>query len=169
MTTTVHSTHSSYREMLLEHLLVGEILGHLWTRGIAHVEFLKPQVDDAGYDIVLACNSITRHIQLKTSHATAQRSNVDLQLNLAKKQGGCVIWTFFDAETLRLGPFLWFGGPPGKLLPEIRSFRMAKHTKGDATGKKAVRPNLRLIPKGKFERLTTVAELVQRLFGRLKM
>jgi len=165
MTTTVHSTRSSYREMLLEHLLVGEILRHLWIRGNAHVEFLKPQVDDAGYDIVLVCNSITRHIQLKTSHATARRANVDLHLNLAKKDGGCVIWTFFDATTLELGPFLWFGGRPGKPLPEIKRFKAAKHTRADATGKKGIRPNLRLIPKGKFEQLATIADLVKRLFG----
>ena len=168
MTATVHSTHSSNREMLLEHLLVGEVLRYLWIKDYAHVEFLKPQVDDAGYDIVLVCNSVTRHIQLKTSHATARRSNVDLHLHLATKAGGCVIWTFFDAKTLELGPFLWFGGSPGEPLPEIRSFRIAKHTKADATGKKGMRPNLRMIPKGKFERLTTVAELVERLFGLLE-
>ncbi len=165
MTATVHSTRSSYREMLLEHLLVGEILRHLWTRGNADVEVLKPQVDNSGYDIVLVCNSVTRHIQLKTSHATARRAHVDLHLNLAKKDGGCVIWTFFSAETLALGPFLWFGGPPGEPLPEIKSFRTAKHTKADATGKKGLRPNIRLIPKGKFECLTTIGKLVERLFG----
>jgi len=151
--------------MLLEHLLVGEILRHLWIRGDANVEVLKPQVDDAGYDIVLVCNAVTRHIQLKTSHATAKRANVDIHLNLEKKEGGCVIWTFFDPRTLKLGPFLWFGGSPGDRLPKIQGFRIAKHTKGDATGKKAFRPSIRLVPKGKFEPINSVSALVTRLFG----
>ena len=30
-------------------------------------KFLKPQVDDAGYDLVLETDSVVRHIQLKTS------------------------------------------------------------------------------------------------------
>ena len=54
---------------------------------------------------------------------------------------------------------------PGESLPGIQSFKIATHTKGASTGKKAMRPNLRLVPKGKFERLTTVAQLVGRLFG----
>ena len=160
-----HSVHSSYREMLLEHIFVGEVLRHLWTNGPVHAEVLKPQVDDAGYDLAIECNRILRHIQLKGSHARARRANVDVQLALADKPSGCVLWLFFDADTLSLGPFLWFGGEPGASLPSIQGFRTARHTKGDATGKKLERPNLRLIPKGKFERLSTIAEVVDRLFG----
>jgi hypothetical protein len=35
----------------------------------------------------------------------------------------------------------------------------------EATGKKAERLGLRLIPKGKFEELSSVAQVVERLFG----
>lgn len=48
-----HSQKSSYREMLLEHLFVGELLKLLWLSGIHDIEVLKPQVDDAGYDLNL--------------------------------------------------------------------------------------------------------------------
>jgi hypothetical protein len=58
MATTPHTHNSSYREILLEHLLVGEIMRRLWIRGISEVEVLHPQVDDSGYDIVLEANGV---------------------------------------------------------------------------------------------------------------
>ena len=128
-------------------------------------EVLKPQADDAGYDLAIECNRTLRHIQLKASHARARRANVDVHLALAEKPSGCVLWLFFDADTLSLGPFLWFGGEPGSPLPDIRGFKAARHTKGNATGKKLERPSLRLIPKGKLQKLSTIAEVVTRLFG----
>lgn len=42
----IHSRRSSYREMLLEHLLAGEVMRHLWVAGFGSMEILKPQVDD---------------------------------------------------------------------------------------------------------------------------
>jgi hypothetical protein len=65
--TAEHSLHSSYREMLLEHIFVGEVMRHLWVSGGKRLEILKPQVDDAGYDLVLESDSVVRHIKLKTS------------------------------------------------------------------------------------------------------
>lgn len=167
MITEAHSTMSSYREMLLEHVFVGELLRYLWIHGHTHAEFLKPQTDDAGYDIVIECNSILRHIQLKTTHAQGRRANVDVHLRLATKPGGCVLWMFFDPDSLTLGPFLWFGGGPHERLPNVSDFKMAKHTKGDSTGTKSFRPHIRLIPKGRFERLSSIGEVAEKLFGGL--
>ena len=131
---------------------------------MTQVEILKPQVDDAGYDLVIDCNSSIRHVQLKSSRIGAKRASVNISLKLAQKPSGCVIWVFFDPSTLILGPFLWFGSPPGHPLPEIEDFRVTKHTKGDAKGKKADRPGLRDVPKGRFERLASIDELIDRLF-----
>ena len=86
-------------------------------------------------------------------------------MKLREKPSGCVIWIYFDPRTMELGPFFWFGGPPGKPLPDIAAFKVGKHTKGDSTGHKAERPNLRLVPKGRFERLDTMPAVVDRLFG----
>ena len=55
----------------------------------------------------------------------------------------------------------WHRGP----LPDIQDFKQAQHTKADSTGKKARRPNLRVIPKGQFEKLSSTGEIVHRLFG----
>jgi hypothetical protein len=51
MTTPQYTLHSSYREILIEHLLVGEIMRRLWQRGIAEFEGLTPRVDDSGYAV----------------------------------------------------------------------------------------------------------------------
>ena len=67
LNTADHSRHSSCREMLIEHLFVGEVMRHVWVSGGKRLEILKPQVDDGGYDLVLETGSVLRHIQLKTS------------------------------------------------------------------------------------------------------
>ena len=151
--------------MLLEHLLVGELLRHLWVNEAEHIEVLRPQVDDNGYDLVMECGSVVRHVQLKASHKSASTNHVKVQLALGAKPSGCVIWALFDADSFELGPFRWFGGAPGKPLPDISDFKVAKHTKADSTGTKAERPNLRQVPKGKFQQLGSIAELAQALFG----
>lgn len=165
---TEHNLYSSYREVLLEHLLSGEVMKHLWLRGNIRIETLKPQVDDAGYDLVLEANGVVRHVQLKSSHAGSSTSDVRVSLHLAKKPSGCVVWLWFDPNTLQLGPYLFFGNPPGLPLPDIAGFKVAKHAKGNAVGVKLERPNVRVIPKNRFETLSSVNELVLRLFGPLK-
>jgi hypothetical protein len=67
--------------------------------------------------------------------------------------------------SLALGPFLWFGGLPGTPLPDIMSFPVAKHTKGNAQGVKAERPNIRVLKRAVFEQVASIPELVRRLFG----
>ncbi|TDJ71419.1 MAG: hypothetical protein E2O39_08410 [Planctomycetota bacterium] len=166
MSQAAHSRQASYREALLEHLFVGAVLRALWLAGPVHAEVLKPQVDDAGYDIVVESKGILRHIQLKSSFLGAKTASQKIHRRLAEKPGGCVVWIMFDPETLDLGPFLWFGSPPGEPLPDLRSFKIARHTKGDATGHKALRPMIRVVPKGRFTRLDTIEDVVGVLFGR---
>lgn len=162
---TEHSLRSSYREMLLEHLFTGAVMRYLWLKGFGRMELLKPQVDDDGYDLVLETNGITRHVQLKASHHGAATARVNINVALAEKPSGCVIWIRFDPESLDFGPFLWFGGAPGEQLPDLASFKVAMHTKADAQGVKSERPNIRTAPAAIFERLATIDEVVARLFG----
>ena len=56
-----HTNHSSYREMVLEHLFVGEIMRHCWQCHLPRIEMLKSQVDASGYDIVLESGGVKRH------------------------------------------------------------------------------------------------------------
>lgn len=165
MTATEHNMYSSYREMLLEHLFAGAVMRYLWLAGFTRLEMLKSQVDDSGYDLILEANSIVRHIQLKASHRGSATSRVSINDALARKPSGCVIWMSFDSRTLGFDHFLWFGGEPGKKLPELCGFNIATHTKHNAKGEKTQRPNIRIVPKTAFYRVDTIEELVTRLFG----
>jgi hypothetical protein len=168
MATNLHTTHSSYRELLIEHLLIGEIMKRLWLRGIAQFEVLQPQVDDSGYDLVLEANGIVRHIQLKSSFRGASTNQIKVSLKLARKPSACVIWVMFDKKTLELGPFLWFGNSPGEPIPDVTAFKVARHTRGNAEGEKKERPNQRTIPRSKFDSVPDLDQLVTRLFGEFK-
>jgi hypothetical protein len=165
VTTTQDTLYSSYREILIEHLFVGEIMRRLWIRGIAQFEVLKPQVDDSGYDLVLEANGIVRHVQLKSSFEAASTGQVRASLKLLSKPSACVIWVRFDPTTVQLGPFLWFGGAPGKPIPSIQEFRVAKHTRANSQGIKKERPNQRSIPKSKFLPVADLDSLVTHMFG----
>ena len=47
-----HYLHSSFREKLIEHLLMGGLLKRSWTRGDCSLEISRPEVDRTGYDLV---------------------------------------------------------------------------------------------------------------------
>lgn len=162
-----HSLLSSYREMLLEHLFAGEVMRHVWLSGIKRLEVLKPQVDDGGYDLVLEGNSVVRHIQLKATFQGSTIKRFNVNTGLALKPSGCVVVLLFDPDTLALGPFLWFGAPPKQPLPDLSQYPVAKHTKGNAQGVKLPRPNLRTVPISAFAKTSTIADVAERLFGRL--
>lgn len=165
MNATQDSLRSSYRGILLQHLFIGSVMRHLWLRGIAQFEVLKPEVDDSGYDLVLEANGVVRHVQLKASAQGAKTDRVDISLKLLSKPSACVIWMHFDKATMELGPFYWFGSSPGKPLAEISGFRVTKHTRANVKGKKGQRPAYRVVRKSKFDRLEDVEQVVTRLFG----
>ena len=160
-----HFHHSSFREKLIEHLLIGELLMYSWRNGDCSLEISRPEVDRAGYDLVVEHGRCLRHIQLKGARKGATTAKQKVHLALAEKPSGCVVWAFLDDDSLTLGPFLFFGGRPGQPLPDLNSFSASKHTKGNAQGVKAERPNLRDVPKGHFRRLDTIEELWLTLFG----
>lgn len=159
-----HSTDSSLREKLIEHVFIGELLRCLWIKGVRKIEVLRPEVDCGGYDVVLECNGVLRYVQLKSSHRHAKTSRIDANLNLSGKPGGCIIWIFFDAETLVLGPFLWFGKSPGHDAIDLGQ-EVGHHTRGRRGEARIERPNIRVLRKGQFERFETVVAVAERLFG----
>lgn len=135
-----HSLQSSYREKLIEHLFIGELLKHSWRCRGCSLEIARPEVDNCGYDLVAEENGVVRHIQLKAAHLNARAASQKVHVALASKPSGCIVWTFFHEETLDLGPFLFFGGGAGDSLPDLSRFKIARHTKGNAAGVKAERP-----------------------------
>ena len=159
-------TESSYREKLVEHIFIVEVLQEMWARQKQVVEVLRSEVDASGYDLVLECGDIVRHVQLKSSRAGSKTSRQNVNIALVRKPAGCVIWIIIDED--RQGRFhlsyRFFGGGPREALPSLEGFGMAKHTKADATGKKAFRPALRVVNKGQFRPAKTTGELVDLLF-----
>ena len=51
-----HSINSSYRERLIEHLFVGELLKLSWRNKDFSLEVSKPEVDNSGYDLIIEAN-----------------------------------------------------------------------------------------------------------------
>lgn len=160
-----HSEHSSYREKLIEHLFIGELLKLSWTNGDCQLEVGKPEVDNSGYDVIIEANRIIRHVQLKASYKGGKTARQKVHLKLSEKPSGCVIWVYFDENSLELGPFYFFGGIPGESLPPINDLKVARHTKGDQDGYKAERQNIRQLNKGDFTKYDTIQDIYHALFG----
>nr|WP_298165728.1 hypothetical protein [uncultured Pseudomonas sp.] len=160
-----HIEHSSYREKLVEHLFVGDLLKQSWCLDRCDVEVAKPEVDNGGYDLILEAHGVTRHVQLKASFFGSSTATQKLNVRLGDKPSGCLVWIYFDEETLDLGPFLYFDGDPGKPLPSLEGTKVVKHTKTDHTGKKGERPNIRQVNRGEFTSHKTLEGIYGALFG----
>ena len=146
---------------------MGECLKALWRRGVYDVAILRSEVDAAGYDIVFECRGVVRHFQLKSSYSGAKTAQQKLSNKLREKRSGCAIWMRFDPVTLILGPFYWYGNPPGRKMDDLsKAFRKAKHTKGNSLGIKLERANSYAVPRQFFRELRTIDDVVTALFGK---
>ncbi|WP_407522711.1 hypothetical protein [Methylobacterium oryzisoli] len=158
--------YSTLRERIVEHVFIGDALRRLWQLGITDVEVLHSEFDAGGYDLVMSYRKVVRHIQLKTTLSSGKAANTKLSLKLAEKPSGCAIWIIVSPD-LMIESFLWFGGLPGEPLPDLSAMKTAKHSKGNADGVKTERPNHRVVPRGRFEVLSSLDLVLARLFGHL--
>jgi hypothetical protein len=131
---------------------------------VRDAEVLRAEVDSGGYEIAIECNETLRHIQLNAStrHGKAARPNVNVKL--ADKPSGCVVWIKFDPETMTLGPFLWFGGAPGERLPTL-PLKIGRRSAPNRRGVKPERASIRAIAKREFKPLESIRRLARELFG----
>lgn len=165
MSSAEHSLHSSYREALIEHLFVGELMRYRWVQGLGRLEVLKNQVDDSGYDLVLEYDSVIRHVQLKATFHGSSVRRFTVNTALSSKPSGCVVAVLVAPRTLAIGPFRWFGGSPGAPLLSLDRLAVAKHTKANAQGVKSARPNIRVLPLAAMEEVSSIEALCEMLFG----
>jgi hypothetical protein len=159
---------SAFYEQLVEHVFVSEVLQETWYYFGETVEVLRSEVDASGYDLVFECNDVMRHVQLKTSKEDAKTSSQKVNVALATKPGGCVVWLVRheDDVTCRMRlSYLVFAGEAGQPLPTLGDFKVARHSKANADGVKSQRPSIRVVPKSRFMHVATTRELVARLFG----
>jgi hypothetical protein len=159
---------SSFYEQLVEHVFIAEVLQEVWYSFRKTVEVLRSEVDAFGYDLVFDCDGIIRHVQLKASKRDAKASGQKVNVALAGKPSGCVVWVFREEEegTTRMKlTYRYFGGKAGKQLPSLDGFKVAKHTKGNADGEKLERKAIRVVPKREFTKVENIRALVEILFG----
>jgi hypothetical protein len=159
-----HYAESSAREKLVEHVFLGELLRGLWRKNVRDLEILRPEVDSGGYDLALEYRGVVRHIQLKSSHRDAKRAAITANVKLIDRPSACILWIYFDSETLLLGPFLWFGGAPGERIPPLGE-KVATHTKHNADRQKGLRLGHRVVAKSRFVRLDTIDAVIEKLIG----
>ena len=103
---------SSFREKMLEHIFVSEMLLEVWFHRNLSVNVLRSEVDNSGYDLVLEYEGVSRYIQLKSSKLTASTSSITVNDKLATKLGSCVVWIFYDSEKATSLRHRYFGGTP---------------------------------------------------------
>jgi len=150
------SLKSTFYEQLVEHVFVSEVLQEAWYFYGKTVEVLRSEVDASGYDVVFDCNGVLRHVQLKTSRYDSKTARQKVNIALASKPSGCVVWIMRQEDmnqcraSLR---YLFFGGESGHPLPSLDGFKVATHTKGNAEGVKKERAAIRVIPKRNSRRL----------------
>jgi hypothetical protein len=83
---------SRYVENIIEHAFLSEVLQHCWFIRKHYVEVIRPEVDGAGYDVVLEANNRIRHIQLRAIAAGgAGRPRKPILARLRDHPDPCVI------------------------------------------------------------------------------
>jgi len=160
-----HFRESTLRERIVEHLFVGEVLKYFWKREETDIEVLRSEFDSGGYDLIISKASVTRHIQFKTSMDGGSNKEVSVNIKLANKLNGCIIWITVD-NSLNLTGYRWFGAAPGEPFPDISKLKTTKHTKANSKGEKTERPNHRIIQKNNFKSLENLEAVVEKLFGK---
>ena len=156
--------HSHTLEKILEHAFLADIGKSLWASEVYDFEVLYSEVDDSGYDLVIEARGIVRHIQLKTKVADGKRARINVHTKLIAKPSACVIVMGYNPQNLVIGNYHYFGGDAGKPMPNLGE-RVVRHSRANAKGEKAIRPNLRNVPQGWFEKIGSTEELCCRLFG----
>ena len=157
------STQSVQREALFEHLFLGQLMQFLWLRN-CFLEVSRPLVDNRGYDLILECNKVIRHVQLKVKAGTTTKWAVHCALS--EKPSGCVIVLLVNEEEMAISSYLWFGGNPKARLPELGD-RVTKHAKANAQGIKTERPDKRDVGIGKFSKCCEISQIAEKLFGKI--
>jgi hypothetical protein len=161
-----HFLNSALRERIVEHVFVGDALRHLWQLGVTDIEVLRSEFDAGGYDLVMSYRKVVRHIQFKAVTKGSKTNEVTVNLKLMDKPSGCVIWIIVSPD-LKLEYFYWLGAPPGQPLSDIKGLKRAKQVRANAQGVKLERPNFRRVPRGSFEPLEKLDNVLEKLFGPL--
>ena len=92
---------SSLREQYLEYGFLGQLCQEMYRRDVG-MDILRSHTDRSGYDILLEANGVERHVQLKSSFVGAKTAIQKINMRLADKPSGCVVWVRFQRDTFEL-------------------------------------------------------------------
>ena len=101
----IETTSSQFRENLLEHVFIAELLQECALVRRQKAAVLRAEVDEDGYDLVLELDSVLRHVQLKSRYGGDKPSRKALDgLNpkLGGRIGGCVVLMYWRAKDGRI-------------------------------------------------------------------
>ena len=157
---------SSYVENVLVHRLVADLASELWNRDPnSPLHIFNSEVDDSGFDLVLACANTLRYIQVKQVHLHGKASKFSVRLEFTRLRGSCVVVVVHSESELQVEHFLFFGGSASKPMPSVESEKASvSPIKRSEDGKKKVRPHYRDIPRKKFRGPLNTGELLDALF-----
>jgi hypothetical protein len=159
--------HSSSLARLIEYKLVSALLEEAWFGRGMLIDVMASSVDAFGYDIVFESGSVIRHVQLKTRRQKGKTTQYGINMKLAERPSGCVIWMGYERKqgTSELAlTYKFLGGPPGEPLPPLGDAPV-KQAKANKDGEKAGRPGLRAVKLTSFQDVSAIPDLLDKLFG----
>ena len=159
--------HSVSFEQMLQHRFLADLTAEMWFGRGQLVDVLTSAVDAFGYDLVLQTRDVVRHVQLKTKRHGAKTADQNIGVQLSERPAGCVVvlqWRETSQPPWIDVEYRWFGSGPHQSLPPLGD-KMVRHTKGDSTGVKKLRPGLRSVRMSRFDEVHTMSELCDLLFG----
>lgn len=158
---------SSYVENILIHRMVAALAGELWRRDpTAPFNIFNSEVDDSGFDLVLACAEKHRYIQVKQVHLNGAAAKFSVSLEFTRLPGSCVVVVVHTESELKIDHFLFFGASASDPMPSVETERVSvSPVKRGEDGKKRARPHYRDIPRKKFKGPLNTSQLLDALFS----
>lgn len=159
---------SSYVENVLRHAMIGAIAGAQWARDpLSCLQILNSEVDDSGFDIVLALDARARYIQLKQTHAEKTPPHVSVCLSCSSMPGSCVILVAHNLHDLSIAHFRFFGSTPDCPMPDISAgAKSVVPGRRNTEGERKQREGYRNVPLSRFCPRLNQSQLLDMLFPR---
>lgn len=157
--------YSSYVENVLVHRLIASLAGELWNRDPnCQLHVFNTEVDNSGFDLVLACADKVRYVQVKQVHKQGAARKFSVRLEFAKMPGSCVIVVVYSYSNLEVDHFLFFGGLANESMPNIEDEKASVSARG-TDGEKKKRLHYRDVPRNRFQGPLNIRKLLDALFS----
>jgi hypothetical protein len=162
---------SSYVENVLRHARLAELSCLVWTDDpFASLKISNSELDDSGYDVLLAYGNVVRHVQLKQAHDEKVPQKFSVRVSFASLPGACIVAVSHALADLKPTSYGFYGGNPEDPMPYIESHRTTKASgRRRADGQRVLRINYRDVPFRRFKRGLTARQLLDELFPKVSL